>query len=69
MGNLTKEQIQDQIREEAKKALATGEVSCVVGWTKTRFPDKTKPFFAYTDTECDLLVWNEYCINSKICFR
>ena len=59
----TKEQIQDMIRQEAKKALASGEVSAVVGWTSTRFADKTKPFFAETEAECDLLIWNEYCVN------
>ena len=59
----TKEQIQDMIRQEAKRALAEENVSCVVGWTTTRFADKTKPFFAETEAECDLLVWNEYCVN------
>ena len=59
----TKEQIQDMIRQEAKRALAEENVSAVVGWTTTRFADKTKPFFAETEAECDLLVWNEYCVN------
>ena len=63
MAALTEAQVQDRIREEAKKALATGEVSAVVGWTSTRFEDKTKPYFAETEAECDLLVWNKYCIN------
>ncbi len=55
--------VQEKIREEAKKALQAGEASAVVGWTSTRFPDKTKPYFAMTEEECGLLVWNEYCIN------
>ena len=59
----TKEQIQDMIRQEAKRALAEENVSCVVGWMTTRFADKTKPYFAETEAECDLLVWNEYCVN------
>ena len=63
MAALTEAQVQDRIREEAKKALASGEVSAVVGWTSTRFEDKTKPYFAETEAECDLLVWNQYCIN------
>ena len=60
---LSEKDIELKIREEAKKALATGEVSCVIGWTTTRFPDKMKPFFAETEAECDELVWNKYCIN------
>lgn len=55
--------IEKAIREEAKKALQTGEVSTVAGWSNTRFPDRTKPYFATCEEECDNLVWNKYCIN------
>jgi len=63
MAVLTEEKIQDLIREEAKRALASGDVSSVAGWCATRFEDTTRPFFAETPEECDLLVWNKHCIN------
>lgn len=52
-----------KMKEEAKKALETGEVSAVIGWTGTRFKDRTRPYFAKTAEECENFVWNEYCIN------
>ena len=51
------------MKEEAKKALATGEVSFVIGWGPTRFEDKTRPYFAKTEEDCDNFVWNKYCVN------
>ncbi len=60
--------IQNAIRKEAKKALASGEVSAVVGWAATRFEDRTKPFFATCEAECDELVWNKYCVNATAKF-
>jgi len=60
--------IQLRIREEAKKALASGEVSVVIGWCKTRFEDRTRPFFAESEADCDELVWNKYCVNGTAKF-
>ena len=68
MAELTEAMVQDLIREEAKKALQTGDVSCVVGWTSTRFEDRTRPYFAQTPEECEYLVWNRYCINGTAKF-
>ena len=66
--NLSEKQVQDQIRIEAKKALRSGDVSAVVGWCATRFEDRTRPYFAETEEECDLLVWNRHCINGTAKF-
>ena len=63
MAQLSESQMQELIREEAKKALKSGDVSTVIGWTATRFDDRTRPFFAETEEECDQLVWNSFCIN------
>ena len=68
MAGFSEAMVQGLIRAEAKKALQTGEVSCVIGWTSTRFEDRTKPYFAQTPEECDLLVWNKYCINGTAKF-
>ena len=68
MTELTQARTEERIREEAKKALASGEVRAVVGWCATRFDDRTRPFFAETAEECDLLVWNPYCINGTAKF-
>ena len=43
MTDFTRDELQDLIRKEAKKVLASGEVNAVVGWTATRFDDRTRP--------------------------
>lgn len=56
--------IQDQIREEAKKALETGEVGLVIGWGEGSVPFKTTPVFIEKPEDVDKLVWNPACVNN-----
>lgn len=56
--------IQNNIREEAKKALESGEVSVVIGWGAGSAPFKTTPVFIEKPEDADKLVWNPACVNN-----
>ena len=56
--------IQDTIRQEAKKALESGEVGVVVGWGAGSVPFKTTPVFISKPEDVDKLVWNPACTNN-----
>lgn len=57
-------EIQDKIREEAKKALESGEVALVIGWGEGSVPFKTTPVFIDKPEDVDKLVWNPACVNN-----
>ena len=57
-------EIQDKIREEAKKALDSGEVALVIGWGAGSVPFKTTPVFIDKPEDVDKLVWNPACANN-----
>ncbi len=56
--------IQDKIREEAKKALESGEVGVVIGWGAGSVPFKTTPVFIDKPEDAEKLVWNPACVNN-----
>jgi len=56
--------IQAKIREEAKKALESGEVGMVIGWGAGSVPFKTTPVFIEKPEDVDKLVWNPVCVNN-----
>lgn len=56
--------IQDKIREEAKKALESGEVGLVIGWGTGSVPFKTTPVFIEKPEDVDKLIWNPVCVNN-----
>ena len=57
-------EIEDRIREEAKKALESGEVALVIGWGAGSVPFKTTPVFIDKPEDTDKLVWNPACVNN-----
>ena len=57
-------EIQDKIRKEAKKILASGEVAVVIGWKAGSVPFKTTPVFIEKAEDADKLVWNPGCVNN-----
>ena len=56
--------IQDRIREEAQKALESGEVGMVIGWGAGSVPFKTTPVFVDKPEDVTKLVWNPTCVNN-----
>ena len=56
--------IQDTIRQEAKKALESGEVRMVIGWGAGSVPFKTTPVFVDNPQDTDKLIWNPACTNN-----
>ena len=56
--------IQNKIREEAKKALESGAASVVIGWGAGSAPFKTTPVFIEKPEDVDRLVWNPACVNN-----
>lgn len=57
-------EIENKIREEARKALESGEISLVIGWGEGSVPFKTTPVFVEKADDVDKLVWNEFCVNN-----
>jgi coenzyme F420-reducing hydrogenase delta subunit/ferredoxin len=51
------------IRENAKDLIASGKVSCVIGYELNR-RGRTRPVFIYNPEEVDKLVWNWDCTNN-----
>lgn len=56
--------IQTRIREEAKKALESGDVSVVIGWGAGSMPLKTTPVFIESAEDVGELVWNPASVNN-----
>lgn len=54
----------DKIREEAKKALESGDVKMVIGWGAGSMPFKTTPVFVDKPEDVEKLVWNTACVNN-----
>ncbi len=59
---MTNEQKQQLIRDKAKALLESGDLSYIIGWRETRFPDRTAIFFAHSKEDTGSIVWNEYSI-------
>ena len=57
-------EIQNRIREEAKKALESGEVGLVIGWGAGSVPFKTTPMFIEKPEDAEKLVWDPACVNN-----
>lgn len=57
-------EVQNQIREEAKKILESGQVSMVIGWAAGSAAFRTTPVFVNSADEVDKLVWNPSCVNN-----
>ena len=57
-------EIEDKIREEARKILESGEVSVVIGWGAGSVPFKTTPIFVEKSDDAGKLVWNPACVNN-----
>lgn len=57
-------EIQDKIREEARKALESGEVGLVIGYGAGSVPFKTTPVFIEKPEDVEKLVWNAACVNN-----
>ncbi len=56
--------MQDKIRNEAKKALESGEVKVVIGWGAGSVPFKTTPVFIDKPDDVEKLVINPACTNN-----
>lgn len=56
--------IENKIREEAKKALESGDVPVVIGWGAGSVPFKTTPVFVDKPEDAEKLVWNPACVNN-----
>jgi formate dehydrogenase (coenzyme F420) beta subunit len=56
--------IENRIREEAKRALESGDVKIVLGWCAGSAPFKTTPIFVEKPEDADRLVWNPACVNN-----
>jgi len=57
-------EIENKIREEARKALESNEVALVIGWGEGSVPFKTTPVFVEKADDVGKLVWNEFCVNN-----
>jgi formate dehydrogenase subunit beta len=55
------ENIEKQLREEAKKLLAEKKVDVIVGYEEGTLPYQTAPCFIEDPESAEKLVWNKYC--------
>jgi len=53
--------IEQQIRDEAKKLLESGDVEAVIGFTQSTFLGLPRPFVARTPEDAEKLVFNRFC--------
>lgn len=53
----------DQVRKRAGELLASGMVSCVIGYEQGTH-GRVRPAFLYEGGECDRLVWNPNCTHN-----
>lgn len=56
--------IENKMRDAARKALEDGVVSVVVGFGAGSVPFKTTPVFIEKPEDADKLVWNAACVNN-----
>ncbi len=56
--------VQEAIRDAARKVLESGEVSQVIGWGAGSVPFKTTPVFITKPEDVGKLVWNPACVNN-----
>jgi Coenzyme F420-reducing hydrogenase, beta subunit len=54
----------EELRKLAKELLGNGTVGVVLGYQKTKEPQRTKPLFAKTPEDAEKLVFNNYCLNN-----
>lgn len=57
-------ELENKIREEAKRLLESGEVTVVIGWEAGSAPFKTSPAFIESVEDVERLVWNPACANN-----
>ncbi|MFQ3548626.1 MAG: Coenzyme F420 hydrogenase/dehydrogenase, beta subunit C-terminal domain [Armatimonadota bacterium] len=57
-------EVQQKVRDEARKILESGEVSMVIGYGEGSVPFKTTPIFIKSADDADKLVWNPACVNN-----
>jgi formate dehydrogenase subunit beta len=53
--------LEQRIRDEAKRALTERGAACVIGFRQGRKPWRVTPHFATTPEQCDRFVWNAAC--------
>jgi len=53
--------IEQRIRDEAKRALTERGAACVIGFRRGRKPWRVTPHFATTPEQAEKLVWNSAC--------
>lgn len=56
-------EIQNKVKEVAKKLLNDGQVDLFMAWEKGEFEYQSKPYFAYTVEDADKIVFDEYSIH------
>ncbi len=61
---MSQPELEERIRQRARELLASGEVTCVVGYSDGTAPLRAVPFFARTPEDCDRLVYNQSCANN-----
>ncbi|MBI4302519.1 MAG: 4Fe-4S dicluster domain-containing protein [Chloroflexi bacterium] len=54
------------IRDKAKELLASGAVSCVIGYDVGSDGINARPFFAYTEEEADGLAFDQTCTHNLV---
>ena len=56
--------ITETLQKRAAELLESGQVACVVGWTKGRFENVRAPYVARSAEAAKKLVFDEYCIHA-----
>ncbi len=56
------DKITDEIREQARRLLETGEVAAVIGYAAGSLPMTVKPLVMRRPEDCERLVWNTFCV-------
>ncbi len=57
-------EVENKIRQEAKRVLENGLVELVIGWAPGSVPFRTTPVFIDRPEDVDKLVWNPVCANN-----
>ncbi len=56
--------LQEQLRDQAKKLLETKQVDLVIGYQDEPAPLRTSPCFIREPKDADQLIWNRFCENN-----
>ena len=56
--------LEQQIRQQAKQWLESGEVKYVIGYEQGENSMNARPVFIYASEDVDKLTWNPYCVNN-----